>query len=134
MITAARAIRLECQFCMGNHYAQSLCASKICKLRLGMFSIRSSAKRIAAHCLDCAENAQAVKGCTGILGRDNGNKKTCWLHPFRLGMNSTRPKKELTPEQLAVLSLGRKRLREGQNRLLLKNRPATHQTLEAADR
>ena len=103
-MTAAQAIHKECRACTGN--ARSKCISATCKLRPENFKYRSSVKRIAAHCRECAisdsgRSLKAVKYCTGQLLRENGNGKMCWLHPFRMGKNPNRPKRASLPQKFA---------------------------------
>lgn len=102
-LTAAQVIRKECRFCIGA--AQENRTTTVCKLHPDVFKCRSSVKRIKAHCQDCAVRDlsgsvyQAVRDCAGILLRDNGNGKICWLHSYRLGKNPSRPKRPPTLSQ-----------------------------------
>ena len=53
-------------------------------------------KAIRAKCLDCCcGSANEVRLCTA---------ESCALHPFRLGKNPYRAKRELTEEQKATLA------------------------------
>lgn len=58
--------------------------------------ITNPLKAIRAHCLDCCyDNALEVKACTA---------EKCALHPFRLGKNPYRTKREYTEEEKAVMA------------------------------
>ena len=53
-------------------------------------------KAIRAKCLDCcAEHPSLVADC---------HIETCALHPFRMGKNPFRAKRELTDEQRAAMA------------------------------
>ena len=82
-MTPAKAIKLECKWCMGSMKSFK-CDSQICKLNNRTLS---HLKRIKAHCLDCVETRQEVKDCTGKLLSEN---RLCYLHPYRLGKNPKR--------------------------------------------
>ncbi len=93
-VTAAQAIRMECRSCCRT--TPRNCPTETCKLSPNVFKCRSSAKRIGAHCRDCAGEARPID-CTGRVLKRNGNVMIgsyylCWLHPFRLGKNPYRPK------------------------------------------
>ena len=92
MISAAKAISGECRYCQpGKSMTPAKCSSRVCQLNPGVWTgARSKLQQIKAHCLECAGTTQAVKDCEGVLLRDNGNGKVCWLHPFRLGKNPAR--------------------------------------------
>jgi len=115
-MTAAKAIRLECKWCSGA--VQSKCNTKICQLHPSVSELRSSVKRIKAHCLDCAAQdigetkSEAAASCKGDLLRENGNtvrwvdgdgidRGVCFLHPYRFGKNPTR--KPPKPEHIQKL-------------------------------
>ena len=102
-LTAAQAIRRECKSCSGT--TPKNCPTELCKLSPDVFPCRSSVKRIAAHCKDCSGENPPIT-CKGLLLRPNGNVRIeeyslCWLHPFRLGRNPYKPKREPTPHQKA---------------------------------
>lgn len=60
-----------------------------------MSEIKNPVKAIRAKCIDCCCGQQAeVKSCAA---------KDCPLHPFRLGKNPYRAKRELTDEQKAAM-------------------------------
>ena len=82
-ITPAKAIKLECKWCMGGTRGMN-CDSEICKLNNRTLS---HLKRIKLHCLDCVETRQEVKDCTGKLLFED---RLCYLHPYRLGHNPKR--------------------------------------------
>lgn len=82
-MTPARAIKLECRWCMGS-VKSFTCDSQICKLNNKSLT---PLKRIKAHCLDCVETRQEVKNCTGKLLFED---RLCFLHPYRLGHNPKR--------------------------------------------
>ena len=50
----------------------------------------SPLKAIKAKCISCLGSAQKAAACT---------TETCPLHPYRMGKNSTRPKRVMTEEQ-----------------------------------
>ena len=82
-MTPAKAIKLECRWCMGG-VRSFKCNSDICKLNDKSLT---PLKRIKAHCLDCVETRQEVKGCTGKLLHEN---RICYLHQYRFGHNPKR--------------------------------------------
>lgn len=82
-MTPAKAIKLECRWCMGIARSFS-CDSQICKLNDKSLS---PLKRIKAHCLDCVETRQEVKECIGKLLFED---RLCYLHPYRMGTNPKR--------------------------------------------
>ncbi len=82
-MTPAKAIRLECKWCMGS-VKSFRCDSEICKLNDKSLS---PLKRIRAHCLDCTETRQEVKNCTGKLLFEY---RLCFLHSYRMGTNPKR--------------------------------------------
>jgi hypothetical protein len=117
VLTAAQVIRLECRFC--TRTAQAKCTTKVCNLHHGVSELRSSVKKIKAHCMGCAAQDigetrfEAIATCTGHLLRENGNtarwtdadgleRGVCFLHPYRLGKNPTR--RRMSPETRAKRS------------------------------
>ena len=111
---AAQAIRLECRFCTGA--AQEKCTTQVCNLHPGVSELRSSVKKIKAHCLECAAQNigetrfEAVATCNGQLLRENGNeirwidkggleRGVCFLHPYRFGKNPLRTKYPSPPKR-----------------------------------
>lgn len=83
-MTAKKAIKTECRFCMNSTIFKG-CDSEVCKLNdLSL----SPLKRIKAHCVSCVpeQNLKAVRACTGELT----NNKVCPLHPYRAGSNPKR--------------------------------------------
>ena len=90
-ITPAKAIKLECKWCMGGTRGMN-CDSEICKLNTfdklsaGNRTL-SHLKRIKLHCLDCVETRQEVKDCTGKLLSED---RPCFLHLYRFGHNPKR--------------------------------------------
>ena len=61
-------------------------------------------KAIRKKCLDCSNfSSNDVKDCPVEM---------CPLHPFRLGKDPSRKKKELSPEQMAALVEHMKRIRK----------------------
>lgn len=56
---------------------------------------KNPVKAIREFCLDCCGNSAAdVKGCANVK---------CALHPFRLGKNPYRSKREMSEEQKEAL-------------------------------
>lgn len=82
-ITPSKAIKLECKWCMGM-VKGFICDSRDCKLNGRSLS---PLRRIKLHCIDCVENRQEVRDCTGKLLHEG---KLCYLHPYRLGHNPKR--------------------------------------------
>ena len=114
MVTAAQAIKRECRFCINA--SQEKCTTRVCALNPGVSELRSSVKKIKAHCMECAIRDlsgsvhQAVRDCTGQLLRENGNpvrwtdkdgqeRGVCFLHPYRFGKNPTRAKYPSPPQR-----------------------------------
>ena len=96
VLTAARAIKLECRYC--NTLSQSECITKICNLHPNVWEgKRSKVKQIRAHCLECAGTPAEVKSCDGKILRKNENKNICYLHPYRMGKNPGRAKSVSRP-------------------------------------
>lgn len=92
MISADKAIRKECKFCIpGKDMTPEKCSSEVCQLCGGVWEgPKSRVKQIRAFCLDCAGSVKDVEECKGLLLRDNGNGGICWLHPYRFGKNPAR--------------------------------------------
>lgn len=66
---------------------------------------KNPVKAIREFCLDCCgDSSAAVKECTS---------SNCALHPFRLGKNPYRTKREMTDEQKEAAKI---RLAEARNR------------------
>lgn len=62
-----------------------------------------SLKAIRAFCLHCVgDSSREVERCTA--GKPNLTGFTCTLYPFRFGRDPYKPKRKLTPEQLAACS------------------------------
>jgi len=94
-MTAAQAIRLECRFC--NTLAQAECITKICNLHPEVWTgKRSKVRQIKAHCIACVGSVLQVKECQGDILRKNDNGNTCYLHPYRMGKNPARVKRDRT--------------------------------------
>ena len=88
-MTAAEAIKATCRSCQpGQRMTPEKCATTTCKLSPNVVKVRSSVKRIAAHCREC-NGGDHPRVCEGRL-LDRG---TCLLHPFRLGKNPHKPKR-----------------------------------------
>lgn len=148
-MSAREAIAEECRTCQpGIRMSPAKCKSTVCKLNIGVNKCRSSVKRVKAHCLDCAAQDtgetrhEAVRSCTGRLLRENGNsirwidsdgreRGVCFLHPYRLGKNPYRPKRTLTPAQIAFQTTGQNRFRNAGS---IKTRKTTTSTHNAGDR
>lgn len=81
-MTPAKAIKLECRYCMGN--LRKPCESKICPLNNKSLS---RLKRIKAHCLGCVEKQSEVRTCSGKLLHE---ERLCYLHEYRRGHNPKR--------------------------------------------
>jgi hypothetical protein len=72
----------------------------------GMAEITNPVKAIRAKCLECSNGATAeVKECPVVK---------CPLHPFRMGKNPYRQRREMTEEEKQVLA---DRLREARKSL-----------------
>ena len=88
-ITPAKAIRMECKYCMGTYEtnidAYKRCKSRICKLN--DYEISSTLRRIKAHCISCIPEHSifGVQKCNGEIL--NPVSHLCPLHQFRLGHN-----------------------------------------------
>lgn len=66
--------------------------------------ITNPVKAIRAYCLGCAETRKEVELCP---------IEECSLHPFRLGKNPFRTKRELTDEQRAAMAERLAKVRKG---------------------
>ena len=138
VMTAAQAIRLECRYCTGA--VQEKCGTRVCALHPGVSELRSSVKKIKAHCMDCAIRDlsgsvhQAVRDCTGQLLRENGNpvrwtdkdgqeRGVCFLHPYRFGKNPTRAKYPSPPQRKRSATPARDRNASLQSRITTESEP-----------
>lgn len=69
-----------------------------------MWMQKNPVKAIREFCLDCCgDSSAAVKECTSV---------NCSLHPFRLGRNPFRTKREMTEEQKEAAKIRLAKARE----------------------
>ncbi len=111
-MTAKQAIINECRWC-NNSLEFRGCVSESCELN--NIEIRSSVKRIKAHCLTCvpSQSYQGVESCDGqVANFDDG--RICPLHPFRFGKNPNR--KPRKPQKLSEAFLKARQALLSQNK------------------
>lgn len=79
-LTPKRAIRVNCQECMGDIRGENICLSELCPLHPSKGIGLTYLQMIKAHCAKCSPD----------MNTDNCDIEECPLFPFRYGKNPRR--------------------------------------------